>query len=88
MLQNRGAQPVSEKAHLIATQEKHVGQMLATLRASGRVEFLEVDFPSLVSDPETSIGRVRRFLGDAMTGNLETLAAMVRPELYRNRAQP
>ena len=88
MLQNRGAQPVSGKAHLIATQEKHVGQMLATLRASGRVEFLEVDFPSLVSDPETSIGRVRRFLGDAMTGNLETLAAVVRPELYRNRAQP
>lgn len=85
MLENRGARTASDKAHLIATQETHVEQMLATLRGSTRVELLEVDFPSLVADPETGITRIRQFLGNAMTGDLEMLVAVVKPALYRNR---
>ncbi|MEO5712729.1 MAG: alkaline phosphatase family protein [Luteolibacter sp.] len=85
MLENRGAQPKSDKAYLIATQETHVQQMLATLRGSGRVELLEVDFPALVADPQSGIERIQQFLGDALAGDSETLAAAVRPEFYRNR---
>lgn len=85
MLANRGMRSKSEKAHLIATQENHVRQMLATLRASGRVDLLEVDFPALVTDPASAIGRIQDFLGDALQADLETLSAVVRPELYRNR---
>lgn len=85
MLANRGELPKSEKYHLISSQEKHVGQMLARLRASERVELLEVDYPQLVADPERVISSIREFLGDAMQADVETLAAVVRPELYRNR---
>lgn len=86
MLENRGARPKSEKTHLIATQENHVAQMLATLRASGCVELLEVDFPALVATPALEITRVLDFLGDVLQADLETLAAVVRPELHRNRS--
>lgn len=85
MLENRGARTKSDKEHLIATQETHVEQMLATLRGSTRVELLEVDFPSLIVDPEAGIARVRQFLGNVITCDLETLAAVVKPSLYRNR---
>ncbi|MEO7100485.1 MAG: tetratricopeptide repeat protein [Luteolibacter sp.] len=85
MLENRGAQPKSDKAHLIATQEIHVRQMLATLRGSGRVELLEVDFPTLVANPVPEISRIYHFLGDTITGDIEALGAVVRPELYRNK---
>jgi predicted AlkP superfamily phosphohydrolase/phosphomutase/tetratricopeptide (TPR) repeat protein len=51
MLANQGMKPKSEKAHLIATQETHVAQLLATLRQSPRIQLMEVDFPALVADP-------------------------------------
>jgi tetratricopeptide (TPR) repeat protein len=85
MLGNRGLQPKSDKAHLIATQETHVEQMLATLRGSGRVDLLVIDFPELIADPERVIVRIKDFLGEAIQGEARDLAAVVRPELYRNR---
>jgi predicted AlkP superfamily phosphohydrolase/phosphomutase/tetratricopeptide (TPR) repeat protein len=85
MLANRGALPKSEKSHLIASQETHVGQILATLRASERVELLEIDYPDLIADPESAISRILAFLGNSISANPETLGAVVRPELYRNR---
>ena len=86
MLENQGMFPKSEKAHLIATQETHVSQLLATLRQSPRIELLEVDFPALVADPLAVLPKIREFLGDALAGELETLAAVVKPELLHHRA--
>jgi tetratricopeptide (TPR) repeat protein len=86
MLENRGMLPNSEQAHLIATQETHVSQLLATLRQSPRIELLEVDFPALVADPLAVVPKIREFLGDALNGELETLAAVVKPELLHHRA--
>jgi predicted AlkP superfamily phosphohydrolase/phosphomutase/tetratricopeptide (TPR) repeat protein len=85
MLENRGAVPKSEQAHLIATQEVHVARMLEMLRASPAIDLLEVAFPDLVADPDVEIERVRDFLGVSITGSREAMAAAVRPELYRNR---
>jgi hypothetical protein len=87
MLEHHGQQPKSEKAHLIATQETHVAQLLATLRQSPRIELLEVDFPELVADPLAWLPRLREFLGDSLTGDLETLAAVVKPDLLHHRGQ-
>lgn len=87
MLENRGELPKSEKAHLISTQQNHVSQMLATLRSSSRVEVLEVDYPKLVSDPLSEISRMRDFLGAALHADSQTMAAVVRPELHRNRGE-
>ena len=85
MLKRSGQQPKSEKAHLISTQEKHLEQLLATLRQSPRIELLEVDFPALVADPALQIPRIQRFLGDSFNGDLASLAAVIRPQLFRNR---
>jgi tetratricopeptide (TPR) repeat protein len=85
MLERSGQQPKSEKAHLIETQRNHVESVLETLRRSKRVELLEVDFPSLVEDPAGQIPRIQVFLGKSLGGDLEVLAAMVKPKLYRNR---
>jgi tetratricopeptide (TPR) repeat protein len=87
MLEHHGQQPKSEKAHLIATQETHVAQLLATLRQSPRIELLEVDFPELVADPLAWLPRLRAFLGASLTGDLETLAAVVKPDLLHHRGQ-
>jgi predicted AlkP superfamily phosphohydrolase/phosphomutase/tetratricopeptide (TPR) repeat protein len=85
MLEHHGQQPKSEKAHLIATQETHVAQLLGTLRQSPRIDLLEVDFPALVADPLAWLPRLQEFLGDTLAGDLETLAAVVKPTLFRNR---
>ncbi len=85
MLERGGRQPRSEKAHLIATQETHVRQLLATLRQSPRIELLEVDYPALVADPFGQLPRIQAFLGGRLKGTPEDLAAVVRPELHRHR---
>jgi hypothetical protein len=86
MLERSGQQPKSEKAHLIATQEQHVEQLLATLRQSPRVELLEVDFPGLIAEPAAWLPRLNAFLGGTLQGDLADLAAVVRPDLHHHRA--
>jgi len=85
MLERKGQQPKSEKAHLIATQEQHLNQLLATLRQSPRVELLEVDFPGLVADPASWLPRLNAFLGGMPQGDPADLAAVVRPDLHHHR---
>jgi hypothetical protein len=85
MLANQGMKPKSEKAHLIATQETHVAQLLATLRQSPRIQLMEVDFPALVADPLAWIPKLREFLGESFSGTDEALATVVKPELFRQR---
>jgi predicted AlkP superfamily phosphohydrolase/phosphomutase/tetratricopeptide (TPR) repeat protein len=85
MLANRGELPKSERSHLIASQETHVAQMIGRLKASDRVELLEIDYPKLVTDPVAEISRILEFLGESIQTDAETLSAVVRPDLYRNR---
>lgn len=85
MLERKGQQPKSEKAHLIATQQQHLEQLLATLRRSPRVELLEVDFPGLVADPVSWLPRLNAFLGGMPQGGPADLAAVVRPDLHHHR---
>lgn len=85
MLANRGELPKAEKSHLVATQEAHVSQLLSSLRLNHRVELMEVDYPQLVSDPLTVISRIEEFLGSAVESVAVAMAAVVKPELHRNR---
>jgi predicted AlkP superfamily phosphohydrolase/phosphomutase/tetratricopeptide (TPR) repeat protein len=85
MLANQGMLPKAEKAHLIATQETHVAQILASLRQSPRIELLEVDFPAFVADPLAWLPRLREFMGESFSGTDEMLTAVVKPQLFRQR---
>jgi hypothetical protein len=88
MLELRDKDPVSEAEHLAETQANHVRQILTRLASSGRVEVLEVDYPSLVSAPDPWIQRIREFLGSETPPSPNSMAAAVKPELHRQRSQP
>jgi hypothetical protein len=85
MLANRGIAPQSERESLLATQEKHVAGLLEILRRSPRVRLLEIDYPTLVRTPESELSRLLEFLGPALHGDLQSLAKVIKPGLYRNR---
>lgn len=88
MLENLGQNPKSEDGHLVETQANHVRQILARLKSSGRAEVLEVDYPSLVSDPVAWTEKLHSFLGDATLDSPERMPNVVKPELYRQRTNP
>jgi hypothetical protein len=85
MLERQGRNPKSERDHLIAAQTTHQEQVLNTLRTSQRVDLLEIDFHQLINNPPVVIARVAGFLGPAFQCELGGLAAVVKPELHRNR---
>ena len=84
MLARQGKQPRSEKQHLIDMQESHSRQIREALRRSDRVTMLEVDFPSLVANPQPVLAELHATLGDAFTAGPAT-AACVKPSLHRHR---
>lgn len=88
MLERRGKDPVSEAEHLAETQANHVRQILTRLASSGRVEVLEVDYPSLVSAPGPWIDQLRSFFGTAALPTSAQMAAAVKPALHRQRSHP
>jgi hypothetical protein len=54
------------------------------LKKSDRVELLEVDFPSLVAEPEVVLQKLGEFLGEGFT-NGPQVAVVVNPQLHRQR---
>lgn len=79
MLERRGTDPKSERAHLEETQARHALEMLAALRRHPRVSLLEMDYPAL------GAAQVAAFIGAALT-TPEAMPAAVQPTLHRNRA--
>src|SRR5437867_2987291 len=51
------------------------------------VEWLEVDYPALVSDPALVITQLVEFLGGERLPNEEAMAAVIDPALYRRKEQ-
>ncbi|MFT6243069.1 MAG: putative AlkP superfamily phosphohydrolase/phosphomutase/tetratricopeptide (TPR) repeat protein [Akkermansiaceae bacterium] len=86
MLERSGQSPVSEKQHLIQTQETHVEQTLAQLRQLQDVQLIEIDYPEMVSDPDSQLDSLKAFLGKA-TPKPDQLVTAIRPELHRNKAK-
>ncbi len=85
MLANRGTVPRSERAHLISAQEKHLASLLGNLRKSPHVDLLEIHYPTLVHQPATILPKLAEFMGPAFHGTPESLAAVIKPQLHRNR---
>jgi tetratricopeptide (TPR) repeat protein len=86
MLDRRGMDARSEREHLEQTQARHAEALLQRFRQSDRVQLIEVDYPSLVSNPAQGVASVAEFLGIECLPHPEAMAGCVRPDLYRNRA--
>ena len=48
------------------------------------MELLEVEFPTLVADPQPVLARLAAFLGEAFTHGPD-VAACIKPRLHRQR---
>ena len=49
------------------------------------IEWLEIDYPALVSDPAPAIAKLVKVLGPDRLSNEKAMAAVVDPTLYRRK---
>ncbi|MFM7150978.1 MAG: tetratricopeptide repeat protein, partial [Gemmataceae bacterium] len=85
MLARKGANPRSERQHLIQVQHHHSKQIREALAKSERVKLLEVSYPELVKDPGPTIAKLAELLPGRFTPSSK-VAACVKPSLYRHQA--
>jgi len=79
---------VIETAEMERLLREHRAQVLAGLRAATQVSLLTLDYRELVSAPERAAERVADFVGRERLPHWQSMAAVVKPELYRNRSTP
>jgi hypothetical protein len=84
MLERRGESQgeVSDEqmAELFA---KHLKQVYTWMEEQPNVEHIDVDYNEMLLDPRPTVDRVQGFLGRSLDG--DAMAAVVDPDLYRNR---
>jgi hypothetical protein len=85
MLARRGQAPVpvdSDRMEIML--QKHLVRVVDWLRAQPNIRWMQVDYNELLNDPLPQVNAVNRFLGGSLDQTL--MAAVIRPDLYRNRA--
>ena len=70
---------------LAGMYRKHLATVEAWLRAQPNVSVLYMDYNTMLADPRRYIAEIDRFLGDQL--DVEKMAAVVDPSLYRQRRQ-
>jgi hypothetical protein len=86
MLEHRGTNPKTERAHLELAQQKHALEVLEALRKHPRVSLLEVDYPALVRDPQVGANCIAEFLGETRVPKRSVMPDVVKPQLHRQRS--
>jgi hypothetical protein len=84
MLARNNRLPRSERDHLMRVQEEHSRQIREVLKASDRVQYLEVYYPDLVANPQPILTQLQTLLGPRFTLGPAVLQA-IQPGLFRNR---
>jgi predicted AlkP superfamily phosphohydrolase/phosphomutase/tetratricopeptide (TPR) repeat protein len=74
-----------DTATLIAGLTEHRESALEWLSKHPRARFIEVDYPTLISNPDESIKRVAEFLGPDLLPHPDRMGEAIRPNLYRKR---
>ncbi len=63
---------------------EHRADVIRWLEGHPRVEFIQVDYPTLVREPESLVPEIVEFLGDKLR-DPGALASVIDRDLYRNR---
>ena len=63
----------------------HRSEILHWLKSMPNMEFVEIDYPKLVRDPESETKRVADFLGPDFLPHSDRMAAVIDPSLYRRK---
>lgn len=64
----------------------HRSEIIHWLQNVPHMEFIEVDYPTLIRDPGTTIARLVEFLGQERLPSHEKMKAVVDPSLYRRKS--
>lgn len=84
MLVHRGEDPNKmDDAQMAAVFEKHIQQLDLWLQKQPNIELLYIHYSDIMSDPQTAVSRVQRFLGRDL--DEQAMIETVDPALYRNR---
>ena len=63
----------------------HRKEILHWLKSMPNMEFVEIDYPKLVRDPESETKRVADFLGPDFLPHPDKMAAVIDTSLYRRK---
>lgn len=83
MLERRGAPSIVSDADLAELMSRHLERTRAWLALQPHITVLEMDYNALLLNPEMHATAVNAFLGGAL--DVARMAAVVNPQLYRNR---
>jgi hypothetical protein len=85
MLVRRGEDPDAvDDAEMARLFEKHMAQVYAWMDQQSNLSYIDVDYNAALTDPQPVIRAVDAFLDVEL--DLRAMAAVVDPELYRQRA--
>jgi hypothetical protein len=82
-LETKGAELDTEQLQRGLRGHRH--EILHWLKSMPNVEFLEIDYPTLVRNAESEAKRVANFLGPDLLPHSEKMAAAIDPSLYRRK---
>jgi broad-specificity NMP kinase len=84
MLIRRGENPDKVKDEEIAALfDKHLAQVIGWAKKQKNIRLIEVDYNVALKNPTPIVKRVNDFLGDQL--NIEMMASVIDPKLYRQR---
>ncbi|MFQ5526276.1 MAG: sulfotransferase [Thermoanaerobaculia bacterium] len=84
MLERRGEDSATEDDRMRELFESDVWRAQYLLRRQPQFEWTELHYREVLADPEGQARKMREFLGADL--EIEKMAAVVDPDLYRNRA--
>jgi predicted AlkP superfamily phosphohydrolase/phosphomutase/tetratricopeptide (TPR) repeat protein len=84
-LQREGA--ALDAAQLHRGLRAHRDEILNWLRHAPNMEFIEVDYPALITDPDSVLARIIKFLGKDRLPAIERMKSRIDPDLYRRRKE-
>ncbi len=82
-LATRGAELDTEQLQRGMTAHRH--EMRSWLKSAPHMESIEVDYPTLIKDPQSVIPRIVEFLGSDRLTTPEKMASVVDASLYRRK---
>jgi tetratricopeptide (TPR) repeat protein len=84
MLKRKGVEPKQNANELAMVQQKHSQAIREAFKQVESIEFLEVDYTQLVSNPEPVLESIAGFLGDRFTMGPHVRQS-IKPSLHRQR---
>jgi hypothetical protein len=83
MLERRGEESKVPDEKMAELYRKHMRQVEEWMNNQPNVTYIDVDYNALLEDPQLHLARINHFLGGDL--DIEKMAAVVDPDLYRQR---